>query len=342
MASKANFLLPKNDSGFLLISVDSNSGQYCNLNLNQNRNSQNCDIVKPKSVSTRFGDDVYESSPKPNQQSNSDKSFHSSVQNDISSNFCGLNINDKDCNKAKEEHSPSTISLRIASYENSVLNTDFIADKQVQIKKKDINKIIFGFGVIQNPFVFPRQQQESNEVTEPEVSQFRASQMLLNPNGPPQFSYNCNLHPVEEEKEASKLYQGEFVVTRTGTNNLLSFVKQYDVDGITALSYYLFEVDTRHKIRHPFDQRKVKCKTCGKTFHVIHKYFFDDPDHECDGVDAHTKWHDELKNEFYLKIKRKEFGEDVDLMQAYTQHMGIYIGGEPSNLTKNLIKSVSF
>uniref|UniRef100_A0A914QQH0 Uncharacterized protein n=1 Tax=Panagrolaimus davidi TaxID=227884 RepID=A0A914QQH0_9BILA len=336
MASKANFSLPKNDSGFLLISVDPNSGQYNNLNLNH--------IIKPKSVSTKCEDDVNESSPKPNKQSNPDISFHPSINDDINSNFCGLSISDKDCNKVKEEHSPSTLSLRLARYENSVSNIDFVADKHVDLKKKDIiNKIIFGFE-IQNSFEFPRQQQESNEVSEPEVSQFRASQRLLNPNeemlGPPQ--YNCNLQPVEEEKEASKLYQGEFIVTRTGTNNLLSFVKQYDVDGITALSYYLFEVDTRHKICDPFAQRKVKCKTCGITFHVIHKYFFADPDHICNGVDAHTKWHDELKNEFHLKIKRKEFGEDVDLLQAYTEHMGIYIGGEPSNLTKNLIKGVSF
>uniref|UniRef100_A0A914Q6S9 Uncharacterized protein n=1 Tax=Panagrolaimus davidi TaxID=227884 RepID=A0A914Q6S9_9BILA len=341
MASKSNFLLPGNNSGFSLISVGPNSGQYSNLNLNQNRNSQNFDIIKPKAFSTKFEDDVYDSSPKPNQQSNSDKSFHSSIKDDISSNFGGLNINDNDNNKVKEERSPSTLSLRIASYENSVSNIDFTGDKHDTIKKKHISESYFGFAVIQNPFEFPRQQQESNEVAEPEVSQFRASQMLFNPNDDGQIPlYNCNLQP--KYLIFLKLFQGEFVVTRNGTNNLLSFVKKYDTDGKTALSYYLFQVDTKTKILNPFDQRQVKCKSCGKTFYVIYKYFFTDPDHECDGVDAHTKWNNELKNEFHLKIKRKEFGEDVDLLQAYTQHMGIYIGGEPSNLTKNLIKGVSF
>uniref|UniRef100_A0AC35GJ84 Uncharacterized protein n=1 Tax=Panagrolaimus sp. PS1159 TaxID=55785 RepID=A0AC35GJ84_9BILA len=83
-------------------------------------------------------------------------------------------------------------TLHISAYENSVDATaldsyddknDKTSNKQTMVKNWRNAKEFFieSPWTIQNPFEFPRQQ--SDKVSKPEVSQFRASQHLYNPNG---------------------------------------------------------------------------------------------------------------------------------------------------------------
>uniref|UniRef100_A0AC35FD72 Uncharacterized protein n=1 Tax=Panagrolaimus sp. PS1159 TaxID=55785 RepID=A0AC35FD72_9BILA len=92
----------------------------------------------------------------------------------------------------------STLSLHIAAYENSVdaAVPDSIYGKNdngLKKNKSGTNKkcentkqvsTTLTFGV-QISFEFPRQQ--SDEITEPEVCQFKASQQLINPKKPLEF-----------------------------------------------------------------------------------------------------------------------------------------------------------
>uniref|UniRef100_A0AC35F5F0 Uncharacterized protein n=1 Tax=Panagrolaimus sp. PS1159 TaxID=55785 RepID=A0AC35F5F0_9BILA len=99
----------------------------------------------------------------------------------------------------------STISLHIATYENSfeAAAVDlFDSGKKGLIKKLETSKqsLNISSSIIQNPFEFPRQQQESDELKEPEISQFKASQKLLNPNKPE----NSDETKMEDEEETDK------------------------------------------------------------------------------------------------------------------------------------------
>uniref|UniRef100_A0A914YM39 Uncharacterized protein n=1 Tax=Panagrolaimus superbus TaxID=310955 RepID=A0A914YM39_9BILA len=107
-----------------------------------------------------------------------------------------LNLNNdfearNDLKKSKSANN-STLSLHIAAYENSIeaIINDSEGCKKEEIQKRD-KTLIKGWGtsnhiidststIIQNPFEFPRQQE--NEVNRPELMGFSASQRLLNPN----------------------------------------------------------------------------------------------------------------------------------------------------------------
>uniref|UniRef100_A0A914P5Z9 Uncharacterized protein n=1 Tax=Panagrolaimus davidi TaxID=227884 RepID=A0A914P5Z9_9BILA len=87
----------------------------------------------------------------------------------------------------------STHSLRIAAYENLAKTDSFNGSKNEDLQKVKSDSIknekqIFTAGtfVIQNPFEFPRQENGGAKV--PEVSSFKASQRLLNPNKASKYS----------------------------------------------------------------------------------------------------------------------------------------------------------
>uniref|UniRef100_A0A914PQW6 Uncharacterized protein n=1 Tax=Panagrolaimus davidi TaxID=227884 RepID=A0A914PQW6_9BILA len=96
---------------------------------------------------------------------------------------------------SKDATKNSTLSLHISAYENSVEassaaeldsfddKNDKSSTKQTMVENwKNVKQLfIESSWAIQNPFEFPRQQ--SDKVSEPEVSQFRASQHLYNLNG---------------------------------------------------------------------------------------------------------------------------------------------------------------
>uniref|UniRef100_A0A914Z1D6 Uncharacterized protein n=1 Tax=Panagrolaimus superbus TaxID=310955 RepID=A0A914Z1D6_9BILA len=97
--------------------------------------------------------------------------------------------------KKSKSANNSTLSLHIAAYENSIEgkpdsngsksdsgSKDKI-EKTALIKKWNSSKQswINSLSFVQNPFEFPRQQQE-DQSSHPEVMQFKASQRLRNPN----------------------------------------------------------------------------------------------------------------------------------------------------------------
>uniref|UniRef100_A0A914PKV4 Uncharacterized protein n=1 Tax=Panagrolaimus davidi TaxID=227884 RepID=A0A914PKV4_9BILA len=90
--------------------------------------------------------------------------------------------NEDEWKKDKNAINGCTLSLH-TTYENSVEAASKLVDctKEENSKQKYANQIFaVSTAVIQNSFEFPRQQ--SDEVPPPEVSQFSASQSLLNPN----------------------------------------------------------------------------------------------------------------------------------------------------------------
>uniref|UniRef100_A0AC35FJL6 Uncharacterized protein n=1 Tax=Panagrolaimus sp. PS1159 TaxID=55785 RepID=A0AC35FJL6_9BILA len=84
----------------------------------------------------------------------------------------------------KNTNNNSTLSLHISAHENSTENFgESLRKKKSKFKQNQKNAEIFfttSTFFIQNSFEFPRQQ--NVEISEPEVSQFKASQQLINPN----------------------------------------------------------------------------------------------------------------------------------------------------------------
>uniref|UniRef100_A0AC34G044 Uncharacterized protein n=1 Tax=Panagrolaimus sp. ES5 TaxID=591445 RepID=A0AC34G044_9BILA len=109
-----------------------------------------------------------------------------------SNNFDKDDEADKKKFKKKDISNPNsnTLSLHIAAYENTIETQSELMDDKIE-EKANLNKqwkyvkqlFLGSSSVIQNPFEFPRQQ-ENDATKTPELMQFKASQRLLTPNTP--------------------------------------------------------------------------------------------------------------------------------------------------------------
>uniref|UniRef100_A0AC34F9L3 Serine/threonine-protein phosphatase n=1 Tax=Panagrolaimus sp. ES5 TaxID=591445 RepID=A0AC34F9L3_9BILA len=208
METKAHFLVDKQNFGFF----ETSSDQYSNLNLNQNYQSLHPDNVQSKRALnksekyavTKLSDLMVSV----DLQAKKDSHSWNKSNKKLSPKFLNLN------QKSEEEHefakeskniNKSTLSLHIATYENSTEDTpDSDAFEKEGIKRKDASKDLLkkwdtgSSLVIENPFEFPRQQENQNK--HPEVVQFKASQKLRNPNE----VVNEKTNTLETSKKDSK------------------------------------------------------------------------------------------------------------------------------------------
>uniref|UniRef100_A0A914Q4Y3 Exophilin 5 n=1 Tax=Panagrolaimus davidi TaxID=227884 RepID=A0A914Q4Y3_9BILA len=168
--------------------------QYSNLNLNQNLKCLDVSPIRSNSKSTAATLKLPGSSVSDNIERR-ENPLHLKKPSEIS-DFSNL-INDKTENEESKKPwkknsysntiNSSTIFLHIAAYENLAKTDSFNGSKNEDLQKGKSDsfkneKQIFTAEtfVIQNSFEFPRQENEGTKV--PEVSNFKASQRLLNPN----------------------------------------------------------------------------------------------------------------------------------------------------------------
>jgi hypothetical protein len=108
--------------------------------------------------------------------------------------------------KESSEANNSTLSLQIATYENSIETAAFdpVHGKcdALERNKIDLKKQLFSASFVQNSFEFPRQQEKDQE-KKPEVMGFRASQRLHG-NDQPTSSNNAQIPTADAGSAARK------------------------------------------------------------------------------------------------------------------------------------------
>uniref|UniRef100_A0A914XUM4 Ubiquitin-like domain-containing protein n=1 Tax=Panagrolaimus superbus TaxID=310955 RepID=A0A914XUM4_9BILA len=164
-----------------------NSDNFFELNLLTEYNSDHVNVSQnnisiTEKVSNRNDNESYVKTD--------DKSkiqcWNKSSSKDIESMFNNIiPNNDKDDKKEKPELNRSTLSLHIAAYENAI--EDILDSNEAlettKLKNKTWKDLKQSSMVVsQNPFEFPRQQHDE-KTTDPEVMQFKSSQILLRPDG---------------------------------------------------------------------------------------------------------------------------------------------------------------
>uniref|UniRef100_A0A914QV39 Exophilin 5 n=1 Tax=Panagrolaimus davidi TaxID=227884 RepID=A0A914QV39_9BILA len=189
MATKSDCFFLNDNPESVTVHNSQTDNQYSNLNLNQNLKCLDVSPIQSNSKS------YYNKNYVSHNIEGSENPLHLNKPSKIS-NFSN-HINDKTENEESKKLwktnsysnkiNDSTISLHIAAYENSSKTDSFNGSKNEDLQKGKSDSIknekqLFTAEtfIIQNSFEFPRQENEGAKV--PEVSNFKASQRLLNPN----------------------------------------------------------------------------------------------------------------------------------------------------------------